>query len=580
MRPIFSNKGGQRFHDTLLIVVGWLCVLLLAACQQSPAADAQPTSRTVTIEVDGRSQTITTAASTVREALAEAGVTLGELDEVEPPPFTPLENDLTITVARVSESLEVIQQTIPFERKLVRSESMDEDDPPRILQAGEPGLQETTWRIVYRDGLEVERFPTNTVVVEQPQDEIVMIGIGAARSNVTFDGLIAYMSNNTAVLLRGETAFPTQLDTGGRLDGRVFSLSPDGGHLLYTRTISDTTTFSNSLWVVSTAPGAEPRPLGVENVLWAGWNPARTELLQIAYTTARPTDAPPGWEANNDLWLGDVARSEEADFEPEQVIDAYPATYGWWGGNYAWSPNGRTIAYSFADEVGIINVDDDGPIAHTPLTTFTEFNTLSNWVWVPTLTWSPDGRFLAATLHGSDDPQAMQFDSWVIDTQSGAAGEFVRQSGMWGHLNWTSVNENGIPNGQIAFLRAIDPVDSQRSNYTLWLMDQDGSNARQIYPPVGENSRFPLSPDFMAWGPNGQNIALIFDDDLYLLNLTAGTANRVTQDDAITGHPTWAPYGAALTAPAALATPTPPATAEPRATIPPQLDDLFLPDEP
>ena len=78
-------------------------------------------------------------------------------------------------------------------------------------------------------------------------------------------------------------------------------------------------------------------------------------------------------------------------------------------------------------------------------------------------------------------------------------------------------------------------------------MDQDGSNARQIYPAANENSYFPRQQRFMAWGPTGTNIAFIYNKALYLYNLADGTARRLTDDDAINSHPTWAPYGTALT---------------------------------
>ncbi|MEZ4592374.1 MAG: hypothetical protein R3D55_14705 [Chloroflexota bacterium] len=60
-----------------------------------------------------------------------------------------------------------------------------------------------------------------------------------------------------------------------------------------------------ALWVIGTQRGARPQELGIENVLWADWNPNRLSPYQIAYTTANPVDQPPGWEANNDLWLAD-----------------------------------------------------------------------------------------------------------------------------------------------------------------------------------------------------------------------------------------------------------------------------------
>lgn len=533
-------------------------IQLLTACSRPPESISnRPDSFSITLIENGDSSSISSSASTVRELLDQNEIEIEPLDEVVPPIFTPLADGLTIEIIRVSESFEVIQQTIPFERKFVRSESMQETDDPIIVQAGQDGLQETTWRIVYRNGLEAERWPTNTVIVEQAVEEIVMVGIGAIGGTVTFPGLIAYLSDGAPLLLRGSNAFPEQLKTGGQLDGRVFKLSPTGSHLLYTQVNGDNTQFNNSLWVIRTIPGSLPRQLNVENVLWAEWNPAKTELMEIAYSTARPTDAPPGWEANNDLWRGDVLRSETAVFSPTQIIEAYPATYGWWGGNYAWSPDGRQLAYSFADEVGIIDMTSPSGTSHRPLQSFTEYNTLSNWVWVPSLSWSPDSRFIAFTNHGSQDNRQMQFDTWVVDSLTGVAGKFVEQTGMWGHVHWAANDPETGPNGRISFLKSSDPIDSQRSSYTLWLMDKDGSNSRQIFPPPGENSAFPRYTQFMSWGPDGNELSFIFNNQLYLLSLDTNESRRLTQDDSQVSHPTWAPYGAGLTQPETDLIPTP-----------------------
>lgn len=502
----------------------------------------------ITITADGETQTITTAAGNVRELLDEANITLGDADLVDPRLTDPLTNGLAVTVIRVTESIDVIPRSIPFDRKIVRSESMNADDAPRILQAGKAGLQETRVRIIYYDGFEEQRIPIDTTVIDAAQDEIVMVGIGATRENLSFAGTLAYISDGTAVILRSSTLFPEQLDVGGALDGRIFSLSPTGSYLLYTRTSTGTVGFNNSLWVLSTDRGAKPRPLHVSNVLWADWNPARTELLQIAYTTAISTSLPPGWEANNDLWLGDVLQNEEATFKPEQLIESYPATFGWWGGNYAWSPQGRTIAYSYANEIGLIDTEAASTATQRhQLQRFTEYDTLADWVWVPTLSWSSDGRFLAFTNHDSSDAEEPLFDSWVIDVTSGLAARFVSKAGMWAHLHWSPVNTDTAVDSQIAYLQTTNPLDSQRSSYTLWLMDQDGSNGRQIYPPIGENSRFPVQQQFMAWGPTGHDITFIFGDALYLLNLDSGDVFRITQDDARSSHPTWAPYGLGIT---------------------------------
>jgi hypothetical protein len=578
---------------TLLLNGLLLLALLLVGCA-TPAEQGfnNPAPLTVALTVDGTTATVTTTASNVRELLQEVGVNLGEADEVEPPPFTPLSEDTAVRVIRVSESLEIIEQVIPFQRKIVRNENMGTDDPPLILQAGNPGREELTVRIVYRDGLEVERRVTQSNIIAEPQDEIVMVGAGLALPNqVTFGGTLAFIQGGQAVIMRGNTAFPetlplqrpdeTEAETApAELDRRVFSLSPTGSHLLYTRVHTDTTDsrLFNSFWVVGTARGSEPQPLGVDNVLWADWNPNRTLALQIAYTTGVGIDLPPGWEANNDLWLGEFL-PRDGSFTPERVVESYPATYGWWGGRYAWSPDGTRLAYAFADEIGVIdltatperlNVNTNAETTSLPrqvLSRFPEYDTRADWVWLPSLSWSPDGQYLVFSQHGEENTAV--FDTYVASvpprpttnrnnrtnnededeaeaSQSSFINQFVPRSGIWGYPRWSPAPPDNENDSRIAFLRSTDPLDTFRSSYTLWLMDRDGSNAYQLYPPPGENSFFTRDEQFMVWNGTGEDMAFIFANRLYLLHLATGDVFRVTEGDALVSHPTWAPYGTAV----------------------------------
>ena len=552
----------RRIPTYTAVLLGGLIILLsLTGCLEQTPQFAARSSIEVTLAADGQSRDIVTTATSVRELLQEAGVTLNDADEVQPPLFTPLTDNLLVTVVRVTESLEVIEQTVPFDRKIVRSEAMTPDDPPVILQAGQSGIEELTVRIVYRDGLESERRVTQTRPVSEAQDEVVMIGVGAATGNLAFSGLIAYLNGGAATLLCGNTAFPEQLATGSGLDGRVFQLSPTGSHLLFTRAV-ETDGLFNRLYVISTEPGDSARYLGVDNVLWAGWNPGEAVRQEIAYTTGVATSLPPGWEANNDLWIGEVLRSRQSPFTAQQLVEAYPATYGWWGGNYAWSPSGRYIAYAYADEVGILDLENVETPERIRLQRFTEYSTGGDWVWVPSLSWSPGGRYLAFSNHGGADTTSPAFDTWVIDVSERVSAPFAKQTGMWAHPNW-SPNSGGRTT-PIAYLQATIPLESERSSYTLWLMDQDGSNTRQIFPPPAENSRFPRDQQFMAWGPTGRDIAFVFNDKLHIFNLDNGLAHQVTQDDAISGDPSWAPYGSGIDAElrptefnASIANPTP-----------------------
>jgi Tol biopolymer transport system component len=74
-------------------------------------------------------------------------------------------------------------------------------------------------------------------------------------------------------------------------------------------------------------------------------------------------------------------------------------------------------------------------------------------------------------------------------------------------------------------------------------MDRDGSNAHQIYPSVGENSRFGREEQIMDWSPDGRDIAFIYDNSLYIYRITTDESVQITRADNIISNPTWAPYG-------------------------------------
>ncbi|MGH2537802.1 MAG: ubiquitin-like domain-containing protein [Candidatus Promineifilaceae bacterium] len=523
-------------------LAGAFAALALVACgARLPAGPSGGFE--VELTAGGETRQLTTHAANVRELLADLGLEPAEADIVDPPLFTPLSDDLEVRLVRVTASVEVIEQRLPFGRRVVRNESMSRDDPPIIIQAGQPGSQAVSVRIIYHDGLEFGRQELAVETVTEAQDEIVMIGVGADPGSVPFPGLLAFVSNNVGVVFRGASNVPEQLATGADLDRRVFALSPSGAHLLFTRLEDGASTF-NSLWVIGTRRGVEARPLGVSNVLWAGWNPDRLGQPQIALSTGVKTELLPGWEANNDLWIGDLPPNAEVEFRPEQVVESYHATYAWWGGNYAWSPQGRYIAYSHANEVGLIDTTvEEAEVQRTRLDTFFEYNTRADWVWLPSLAWSPDGQFLAYSRHAGEDADSGRFDLWVARLSDGLRLPFMELSGIWSHPFWSPPDGS---DSRIALLRAAAPLESQSSNYTLWLIDRDGSNARQIYPSAGETSRFPREANVLAWGPDGLMIAFVYDDGLYLFNLEDNLARRLTPSDSAASNPTWAPYGRAL----------------------------------
>jgi hypothetical protein len=119
--------------------------------------------------------TIRSAAETVGQALAEAGVPLIGLDT-----SSPLENeappaDGQIRVVRVQETVSVALEPIPFTTQFIESPDIPLGQEETI-QPGLAGLAMVRTRIRYEDGQEVSRKTETQIVVREPQQRIVAGG--------------------------------------------------------------------------------------------------------------------------------------------------------------------------------------------------------------------------------------------------------------------------------------------------------------------------------------------------------------------------------------------------------------------
>ncbi|MBN1314712.1 MAG: G5 domain-containing protein [Anaerolineales bacterium] len=534
----------------------WIILVLLlfiAACNRisNPLRASTPSQITVTVIADGDVRTITTSAVTVAEVLEKAQVHLGELDIVEPGEYLAVEEGMAITVIRVLEQFLTTESEIYYEQKIVRNEALPEGDR-RLLQAGQTGLEQAVFRIEYHDGVEVDRRMVKREVLQPAVDEIVMVGVKGVVTPVSIPGTLAYISGGNGVIMRTSSANRTALVTTGDLDGRVFSLSPDGRRLLFTRSVPYTSPLTgtlpafNSLWIIATTQiltTSRPISLEVESVLWANWSP---DGDRVAYSTAKPIPQAPGWEANNDLWLIDWY--ENGYFSSEQLLESSSGgIYGWWGGQFAWSPNGQYLAYGRANEIGIIDLETG---EQDVLQSFSVYHTYSEWVWTPKLTWSPDSLYLAAVVHGPPiGPEALEdsqvFDLWVWAIDDSISLPLSERTGMWSMPAWSPMEKQGPEQAsRIAYLQAREPLESANSTYSLWIMDRDGSEARLYFPPEGEIG---LQPQPIAWSPEGNQIALVYGGDLYLVNATnSGVDSRPLTSDGCNSNPVWAPWGSVL----------------------------------
>ena len=145
-------------------------------------------SRELTVSVDGGAVRINSAAQTVGEALAEAGIPLIALDYSLPPGNEPIPSDGQIRVVRVNESVLLAQKPIPFENEFQASADVPLDQT-QILQPGESGLTIQRIRMRYEDGQEISRLSEDETLVRPPKTRLLGYGTKIEIKTAEVDGV-------------------------------------------------------------------------------------------------------------------------------------------------------------------------------------------------------------------------------------------------------------------------------------------------------------------------------------------------------------------------------------------------------
>ena len=525
----------SRRRDFTILGFAVACSAALVACI-GPQATAGAVSIVVAVD-GGELRASIPSGSTALQAVEAAGVELGELDRLQPPAYTLVTDGTRIEVTRLEESFEIEQVVLPFPQQTLRNEALPEGET-RLLQPGENGRQEITYRIVKEQGLEISRTAVRSEVVVEPKPEIRMIGALTAYSPVPIEGTLAYVSAGNVWTVSGDSGSRTPLTTSGDADGRILQLSPEGAWVAYTRHDPEEAEEINSLWAVS-ALGRQPEPfaLGVPNVVhFADWSPNPGELV-LAYSTVEPRPAAPGWQANNDLRLISIRPDGESGRPGANRPLLAPNSggqYGWWGSSFAWASDAARLAYARPDGIGMITVEDS---AVTPLLEMTPYQTLGDWAWVPGVSWGWDDRTLYTVRHGAPvgletEGASPVFDLVALQPTSGAALSLNPRSGMFAApaVSPPQILSNGEVDHQVAFLQALTPLESESSRYRLAVIDRDGSNAQVLFPAEGEPG---LEAHRIAWSPDGARIAVTYQGDLWVVDIATAQAHRLTSDGQV-----------------------------------------------
>jgi hypothetical protein len=262
---------------------------------------------------------------------------------------------------------------------------------------------------------------------------------------------------------------------------------------------------------------------------------------RIVYSTAEPSVAAPGWQSNNDLHYLTIYKSGTGSLIEVEFKESIGGSYGWWGVDFTWAPDGKHLVYSNSNGIGLIGTTkEEMPIK---LFGFDPLQTRSDWAWIPGVSWGPDGEFLYTVEHGvqpgNPSPDESQlFNLTAVSIQGGEPIPLAANVGMFAYP--VASPAQPAPMGetayQVAFLQAQFPSQSESSPYRLMVMDRDGSNQRSLFPAEGEPG---LEPQQIVWSPEplseegGYATAVIYQGNLWLVGVNSSQANQITGDQMV-----------------------------------------------
>ncbi|MBQ7985979.1 MAG: G5 domain-containing protein [Clostridia bacterium] len=134
--------------------------------------------RNFTLNIDGNIEIITTTKKTIREAFEEAGVSVSSADRVEPGLDSNVEEDMNVSVFRVSNEIITVDTEIPFKSREVSDSSLAKGKTA-VKVRGVNGLKRTTYSITTENGVETKREVISETTLREPTTRVIAVGTKA-----------------------------------------------------------------------------------------------------------------------------------------------------------------------------------------------------------------------------------------------------------------------------------------------------------------------------------------------------------------------------------------------------------------
>ena len=129
----------------------------------------------VTLTADGETRKVNFSGGTVKQLLKKEGITLSDMDIVEPERNEKITASTTITVKRVTFKDKKVKGKVPFETKVEYDDSKFEDEA-KVKTKGKDGKKIDTVRDLYIDGKYHKTETIHTEITKKPVTKIVIRG--------------------------------------------------------------------------------------------------------------------------------------------------------------------------------------------------------------------------------------------------------------------------------------------------------------------------------------------------------------------------------------------------------------------
>lgn len=172
-----ANTVGEFLQEEAITLQSYdvLSVDETVAIEDKLTLDIDRAVKVTVTDGTNESEEVYTTEETVKDLLDEAAIELSELDRVEPGMDEAIKEDMAISVIRVEEVTDVVEEAVAFST-VRRNDSSITKGKEEVVEAGSNGLIEKRYTVVMENGKEVSRELESEEVKKEASQRIVAVG--------------------------------------------------------------------------------------------------------------------------------------------------------------------------------------------------------------------------------------------------------------------------------------------------------------------------------------------------------------------------------------------------------------------